>query len=92
MQTECIASHGMAHFFKERFMECSDAFGVNACKVCGAMVSINAEAGIHVCDLCGNTSRFADLTIPFATKLALQEIGCLGVSMRLHGQHPADTA
>ncbi len=94
METECIASHGMAHFFKERFMECSDAFGINACKSCGAMVSINVDVGVHgvhECS-CGNSTRFANLTIPYASKLALQEVGCMGVAMRLFGRHPADTA
>ena len=90
METECIASHGLAHFFKERFMECSDAFDVNACSVCGTMVAVNIERGVHFCDICGNASKFKSMQIPFAAKLAMHEIGSMGVSMRLFGRHPVD--
>jgi DNA-directed RNA polymerase II subunit RPB2 len=72
METECITSHGLAHFFKERFMECSDAFGVNACATCGNMVAMNVERGVHFCDICGNSSKFKSMNIPYAAKLAMQ--------------------
>lgn len=71
-------------------MECSDAFDVNTCSVCGTMVPINLERGVHVCDVCGNASKFTDLQVPYAFKLAAQEIGSMGVNMQLKGRHPVD--
>ena len=91
MEIECNIAHGLQYFLRERFMDCSDAFGINTCSTCGTMVPVNRERGVHLCANCGNSSKFKDIHIPYASKLMTQEVGAMGVKMSLYGRHAVDT-
>jgi DNA-directed RNA polymerase II subunit RPB2 len=90
MEIEVLWAYGMQSFLRERFMDFIDAFGVNACSVCGTMVAINLARGIHKCGKCGNASKFKDMQLPYASKLMMQEVASMGVGMSIFGRHAVD--
>ena len=83
MERDCVVAHGMAEFTKERLMECSDAFTCYSCKDCGLLGIANAEQNIWACRGCDNTTSFSKLSIPYATKLLLQELETMSIASRL---------
>jgi DNA-directed RNA polymerase II subunit RPB2 len=83
MERDCVIAHGMAEFTKERLMECSDAFSCYSCKDCGLLAIANPEQSIWACRGCGNSTNFAHINIPYATKLLLQELETMNICSRL---------
>jgi len=83
MERDCVVAHGMAEFTKERLMECSDSFSCYSCKDCGLMAVANPEQNIWSCRGCGNSTNFAHIHIPYATKLLLQELETMSIGSRL---------
>jgi DNA-directed RNA polymerase II subunit RPB2 len=83
METEAIWSHGSLGFLKERFLECSDNFRIFVCKKCNRMAPVNPERGIYTCRSCSNTMEFAQVRLPYACKLFMQEIQSLGIDTKL---------
>lgn len=75
-------AHGALLFLKERFMECSDNYRVFVCKECGMMAQVNPERGIYYCKACKNISHFAEVRIPYASKLLLQEMQAMSIGTR----------
>jgi DNA-directed RNA polymerase II subunit RPB2 len=82
MEIECAWSHGTQQFLKERFMECSDNYRVFVCKNCGLIATVNPDKDIYNCRVCKNTSNFAEIRIPYACKLLMQEIQTMGIGAR----------
>ena len=82
MEVEAIWAHGMLHFLKERFMETSDNYRMFVCTKCGMFATVNPENGIHNCKACKNITEFAEIRIPYAAKLMLQEIGAMSIGAR----------
>jgi DNA-directed RNA polymerase II subunit RPB2 len=82
MEIECQWSHGMLHFLKERFMECSDNYRVFTCRKCGMMAVCNPEKGIYSCTACKNITSIAEVRLPYACKLLLQEIHTMGIGAK----------
>jgi DNA-directed RNA polymerase II subunit RPB2 len=83
MERDCVVGHGMSEFTKERLMECSDAFMCYSCRECGLIAVANSEEGIWACRGCSNTTDFAHLQIPYASKLLMQELETMCISSRL---------
>jgi hypothetical protein len=83
MERDCVASHGIAEFTKERFMECSDGFNCWVCKQCGLIAIANPKEGIWTCKNCDNHSEFSSIQIPYASKLFLQELESMCLTSRL---------
>jgi DNA-directed RNA polymerase II subunit RPB2 len=83
MERDCVIGHGMAEFTKERLMECSDAFPCYTCRDCGLLAIANPEEGVWACRGCGNTTNFAHIQVPYATKLLMQELETMCISSRL---------
>jgi DNA-directed RNA polymerase beta subunit len=82
MELECLWSYGTLQFLKERIMECSDNYRVFTCRQCGLMAIVNPEKGIYNCKNCKNNTNFAQLRVPFALKLLMQEIQSMNISTR----------
>jgi DNA-directed RNA polymerase II subunit RPB2 len=82
MEQEVLSAHGILSFQKERFMECSDNYRVFVCKRCGMMANVHPDRGIYSCKPCRNTSHFAELRIPYAAKLMIQELQTLSIATR----------
>jgi hypothetical protein len=82
MEIECNWAHGIMHFLKERFMECSDNYRVFVCKKCGMMANVNPEKNIYSCKSCKNITAFSEIRIPYACKLLFQEIQTMGIAAK----------
>ena len=77
MERDCMISHGVSGFLKERLFDMSDAFAVNLCAKCGHITTSNREC--HVCkhDVVKSTA------IPYACKLLFQELIAMGIKVSL---------
>ena len=82
MEIECNWAHGTMQFLKERFMECSDNYRVHICRRCGMMATANPEKSIYSCKACKNINHFAEIRIPYACKLFLQEVQVMNIGAR----------
>ena len=82
MEIECNWAHGTMQFLKERFMECSDNYRVHICRRCGMMATANPEKSIYNCRACKNINHFAEIRIPYACKLFLQEVQVMNIGAR----------
>jgi DNA-directed RNA polymerase II subunit RPB2 len=82
MEVECLESHGIMAFMKERLMECSDNFRVFVCSKCGVMCTANPERNIYACRGCNSNTHVKEVRCPYAFKLLVQEIQSMGISTR----------
>lgn len=84
MERDCILSHGAASFLKETFQERSDNYRVHICKLCGLICMVNKEKGISFCNNCKHRQfEYAEVRVPYAFKLFMQELETMGVAPRL---------
>jgi DNA-directed RNA polymerase II subunit RPB2 len=83
MERDCVIGHGMTEFTQERMMKCSDAFSCYSCRDCGLLAIANPEEGVWCCRGCGNSTRFAHIQIPYASKLLLQELESMCIGSRM---------
>jgi DNA-directed RNA polymerase II subunit RPB2 len=83
MERDCMISHGVAAFTKERLMDVSDPFPTGICKTCGTLAIVNPEEGIYSCGSCGNQTDFVQKTIPYAMKLWMQELEAMHIVPRM---------
>ena len=83
MGRDCVVAHGVSKFQRERFMTCSDGFGCWVCRQCGLIAIANEKDSIWACRGCENTTDFAHVEIPYASKLFLQELETMCVASRL---------
>ena len=79
----CIVAHGASEFLKEIMMEKSDNFQCYVCKSCGLLGQVHPTAGIYKCTSCEITTEFAQIRIPYAYKLFLQELESMSICSRL---------
>ncbi|CCF48027.1 hypothetical protein NDA11_002595 [Ustilago hordei] len=77
MERDCLIGYGATQLLLERLMISSDAFTVHACQRCGLM-GYNGW-----CPFCGSGKHVVKLTIPYGTKLMLQELMAMQVVPRL---------
>jgi len=82
MEIECNWAHGINMFLKERIMECSDNYRIHVCKQCGYMAIANPEKNIWMCRNCRNNTNFAEVRVPYAFKLLLQEVQSMSIGTK----------
>jgi DNA-directed RNA polymerase II subunit RPB2 len=83
MERDCIISHGIARFNKDRLFDSSDKYQVYACNKCGGIASVNLKKSISCCLMCGNSVDFSHVQLPYACKLLFQELNTMNISPRL---------
>ena len=83
MERDCMISHAASEFLKEIMMEKSDNFQCYVCKSCGLVGLVNPKAGIFKCSSCPTTTDFAQVRVPYAYKLFLQELESMSICSRL---------
>ena len=83
MERDCMLSHGVAAFTKERLMDVSDPFPTGICKTCGTLAIVNEDENIYSCGTCGNKTEFVQKTIPYAMKLWMQELEAMHIVPRV---------
>ena len=83
MERDCMISHGISMFTKERLMDVSDPFTTGFCKSCGNLAVVNQSENIYSCGTCGVQTQFEMKTIPYAVKLWSQELEAMHIVPRM---------
>jgi DNA-directed RNA polymerase II subunit RPB2 len=83
MERDCMISHGIASFTKERLMDVSDPFPTGFCKSCGSLAVMNENEKIYHCGICKSRTSFEMKTIPYAVKLWSQELEAMHIVPRM---------
>jgi len=84
MERDSLLSHGSVQFLKERTFDCSDKYCVWIDKETGMISPINEEKGIYKSLYSDNTTQFSRVQIPYSSKLLIQELQAMHISMRLN--------
>ena len=82
MERDCMISHGASQFLKERLMDNSDDYRIFICKKSGLIAAVNKQKSIYNSFSENNTS-FAEVKVPYACKLLMQELQTMSVATRL---------
>jgi DNA-directed RNA polymerase II subunit RPB2 len=83
MERDAVLSHGLALFLKETLQDRSDNYRMHTCKKCGLVCAVNIEAGVYNCKNCSNYTEFAEVCIPYAMKLFIQELETMNIAPRI---------
>lgn len=93
MERDCVISHGMAKFLKERMVDTADGFTIHVCTTCGffakrmmknEITPYGSKHDIYVCS--SNSCKFPDIykiRIPYAFKLLIQELKSMNIASKI---------
>lgn len=93
MERDCMISHGLSRFLKERMMETADAYSTWVCNECGMFAKRKIvrdkqknrrRKDIYECAGCRNKTNVSKIQIPYAFKLLIQEMLSMSVAPRIH--------
>ncbi|KIO33829.1 hypothetical protein M407DRAFT_229733 [Tulasnella calospora MUT 4182] len=84
MERDCMISHGIAAFLKERLFDASDAYRLHVCDICGLTAIANLKKQSFECRACKNKVAISQMHIPYAAKLLLQELQAMNIATRLY--------
>ena len=90
MERDCLIAYGASQLLRERLMLSSDKHDVDVCERCGFMAF---GRWCQRCAKAGETgSQVVRMTLPYAFKLLLNELGSMNVNTRLivSDEFPAD--
>lgn len=83
MERDCMISHGAARFLKERLFDVSDQYRVHVCGICGLICQADLSEQKFECLNCNDTTKIAQIKIPYAAKLLFQELMAMQIAPRL---------
>jgi DNA-directed RNA polymerase beta subunit len=98
MERDILIGHGTSALCIDRLLNASDKYYMWCCKTCGRIATVNTGEGVNVfippqsmsykkhiylCRMCGNTTQFARVCVPYACKLFFQELEIANVLPRM---------
>lgn len=94
MERDCVISHGVSSFLRERLFEVSDPFDVAICSKCGNFAepscadnrgeNFKYRTKTEFCRNCFSKDDIHMVKIPYAFKLLIQEINAMGIKTKLN--------
>jgi len=79
-----MISHGSSRFLKERLFDVSDCYRVFVCSQCGLFCTANIKENKYNCITCKSSDHIAQVRIPYASKLLMQELMGMMIKPRFH--------
>ena len=86
MERDCLISHGVANFMRDRFFINSDPYRVHVCENCGMIAQADLRKGVFWCnrpDCQQLRAKVCQVHIPYACKLLFQELQAMNIVPRL---------
>ena len=86
MERDCMISHGMGQFLKERLVDTSDLYHIYVCSSCGLFASKMIDKDIYTCKVCEIDKKdytTHKVAIPYAFKLLIQELQTINILPRI---------
>jgi DNA-directed RNA polymerase II subunit RPB2 len=92
MEKDCLITHGLSKFLKEKLLDNSDAYITYVCDKCGLFAqrferpenkAYATEEDTYYCPSCENSYAISKVRIPYAFKLFLQELMALNIASRI---------
>ncbi|KAJ4289762.1 DNA-directed RNA polymerase III complex subunit Rpc2 [Kalmusia sp. IMI 367209] len=77
MERDCLIAYGASQLLLERLMISSDAHNVDVCEKCGQM------GASGYCRICESEKGVRRITMPYAAKLLIQELGAMNVKVTI---------
>jgi len=77
MERDCLIAYGASQLLLERLMISSDKHDVDVCEKCGQMGALN------YCRICESDKGVRRITMPYAAKLLIQELGAMNVKVTI---------
>jgi DNA-directed RNA polymerase II subunit RPB2 len=75
MERDCMISHGVSRFLKERLFEKSDPYQIHICDKCGNFATTHTE-----CKTC-ETDQISIINMPYASKLLVMELMAMNIKI-----------
>jgi DNA-directed RNA polymerase II subunit RPB2 len=76
MERDCMISHGVSNFLKERLYDMSDPYVITICKNCNEIIA-GSDDRCHIC----KKFNIIKKKIPYASKLIFQELMAIGIKL-----------
>ena len=83
MERDCLIGHGAVGLLKERMLDFSDNYRLYICTKCGLQGIVNPAKNIYMCGGCKGDTSFAEIRVPYAFKLFIQELQGMAITPRL---------
>lgn len=91
MERDAVIAHGAAVVLRERLLTQRDEYRVTVCSACGDMCPWSEKHQRGGCRACRVTTEMRTVTLPYAGKLLVQELGAMGLNVSiLTDRHPTD--
>eukprot|EP00178_Gracilaria_changii_P000678 TRINITY_DN10884_c0_g1_i1.p1 TRINITY_DN10884_c0_g1~~TRINITY_DN10884_c0_g1_i1.p1 ORF type:complete len:123 (-),score=7.41 TRINITY_DN10884_c0_g1_i1:25-393(-) len=84
MERDCIISHGISNFLRERLFLVSDLYRIHVCARCGLMAVANLTKNSYNCTYCRKMTTIYQVNIPYAAKQLLQELMAMHIVPKLY--------
>mmetsp|Transcript_16869 Transcript_16869/g.68060 ORF Transcript_16869/g.68060 Transcript_16869/m.68060 type:complete len:944 (+) Transcript_16869:754-3585(+) len=86
MERDCLISHGVSSFLRDRMFINSDPYSVHVCSVCGLIAHADLRKRLFWCrnrECHHSASRILRVYIPYACKLLFQELMSMCIAPRI---------